>query len=151
MIKRILLFLAITLCLLLLNGCQSNSQAVEAEADSKPGVFIHLSHGSDDPQRFIMALSMANMMADEHDVIVYFDIKGVEVVLDGQPPVEMKGMGKSDELIFRLKQKNVPLYVCPGCLKVAGKTPGELMEGIQVADVEKLTALKTDRIISLDY
>jgi hypothetical protein len=32
-------------------------------AENRDGVFIHISHGADDPHRLLMALNMANMMS----------------------------------------------------------------------------------------
>jgi len=44
-------------------------------------VFIHVSHGNDDPHRVLMTLNMANIMSEDRDVLVYFDIKGISVIL----------------------------------------------------------------------
>ena len=50
-------------------------------AETRDRVFIHISHGADDPHRLLMALNMANIMSADHPVVVYFDIKAVEAVL----------------------------------------------------------------------
>ena len=52
-----------------------------AAAESRDGVFIHLTQGKEDPHRVLMALDMALTMSEDHDVLVYFDIKAVEVAL----------------------------------------------------------------------
>ena len=58
---------------------------LQADDIVRDGVFVHISHGSDDPHRLLMALNMAKIMADDHDVLVYIDIKGVDAVLKDSP------------------------------------------------------------------
>ena len=60
------------------------SSAVAGNLAAEPvrdGVFLHISHGKDNPHRLLMALNMAKIMADDHDVLVYFDIKAINAVL----------------------------------------------------------------------
>lgn len=120
-------------------------------ARPRDGVFIHVSHGKDDPHRLLMALSMANMMADDHDVAVYFDIKAVEVVLKDAPDVSYAHFKPSGARLADLKQKGVPLMACPGCLKAAGKTAADLAPGILVADKARFFSFTKGRILTLDY
>jgi hypothetical protein len=44
-------------------------------AENRDGVFIHITHGTDDPHRVLMALNMARMMSPNHPVLVYFYIR----------------------------------------------------------------------------
>lgn len=127
--------------------------ATGAAQDARPrdGVFIHVSHGKDDPHRLLMALSMANMMADDHDVAVYFDIKAVEVVLKDAPDVSYAHFEPSGAQLAKLKQRGVPLMACPGCLKAAGKTAADLAPGILVADKARFFSFTKGRILTLDY
>jgi predicted peroxiredoxin len=120
-------------------------------ARPRDGVFIHVSHGKDDPHRLLMALSMANMMADDHDVAVYFDIQAVEVVLKDAPDVSYAHFKPSGAQLADLKQKGVPLMACPGCLKAAGKTAADLAPGILVADKARFFSFTKGRILTLDY
>jgi predicted peroxiredoxin len=124
-----------------------------AEDATRPrdGVFIHVSHGKDDPHRLLMALSMASMMADDHDVAVYFDIKAVDVVLKDAPDVSFAHFKPSGAQLADLKQKGVPLMACPGCLKAAGKSPADLAPGILVADKARFFSFTRGRILTLDY
>ena len=73
--KKVLVFFCV-FCLALLV-----TSPAQADEDVKDGVFVHISHGSDDPHRLLMALNMAKIMADDYDVLVYIDIKGVDAVL----------------------------------------------------------------------
>jgi hypothetical protein len=53
--------------------------------------------------------------------------------------------------IGNLVEKKVPLMACPGCLKVAGKTPEDLANGIRVADKKAFFSFTKGRIVTLDY
>lgn len=65
-----------------------------AQSDSqsriRDGVLIHVSHGSDNPHRALMALRMAEVMSEDHDVLVYFDITAVELILKEANELEIK-------------------------------------------------------------
>lgn len=125
-----------------------NVNAQEAQRD---GVFIHISHGSDNPHRLLMALSLANMMAEDHDVMAYFDIKAVDAVLKDSPDITFSHFASSKAQIKSLIEKKVVLMACPGCLKVEGKTKEDLADGIQVADKKKFFSFTKGRILTLDY
>lgn len=120
-------------------------------AQPRDGVFIHVSHGEDDPHRVLMALSMANIMADGRDVLVYFDIKGIDVVLKGAKDLAYSHFPSSKEQLSMLPKKGVILMACPGCLKAAGKTPTDLAPGVQVADKDRFFSFTKGRILALDY
>ena len=63
------------LVLVLFTSCQQNVEKEEINTQDietviTDGVFIHISHGKDDPHRVVMALQMANIMAEDKDVAV---------------------------------------------------------------------------------
>lgn len=126
------------------------SSAIAAESE-RDGVFVHISHGKDDPHRLLMALNMANIMADDHDVLVYFDISAVNVVLKNSDDIIFSHFPSSKKSLAALKSKNVVLMACPGCLKTAGKTKEDLAEGIRVADKKVFFSFSKGRILTLDY
>lgn len=120
-------------------------------AEPRDGVFIHVTHGSDDPHRVLMALSMASIMAEDRDVLVYFDIEGVQTVLQDAKELRYKHFPSSKEQLKSLPQKGVTLMVCPGCLKAAGKTEKDLASGIEIADKDRFFSFTKGRILTLDY
>jgi predicted peroxiredoxin len=124
---------------------------LRAQSAPRDGVFIHLSHGGEDPHRVAMALRMAEMMSQDKDVLVYFDIKGVEVVLKDAVDVQFKEFPAAKAQLATLIERKVTLMACPGCLKAAGKTPADLARGIQVADKEAFFGFTKGRILTLDY
>lgn len=124
---------------------------LRAEEAPRDGVFIHISHGTDDPHRLLMALNMANIMADEHDVLVYFDIKAVDVVLKDSKDVSFSHFPASKAQIAALTKKKVTLMVCPGCLKAAGKSKADIAEGMRIADKGVFFSFTKGRILTLDY
>jgi predicted peroxiredoxin len=117
----------------------------------RDGVFIHVSHGADDPHRVLMALSMAEIMSMDRDVLVYFDIRGVDVVLNDAPDLAYEHFSSSRDQLASLSQKGVTLMACPGCLRAAGKTASDLAPGIEVADKDRFFSFTQGRILSLDY
>jgi predicted peroxiredoxin len=125
--------------------------SAEDAAKPRDGVFIHVSHGEDDPHRVLMALSMAGIMCEDRDVLVYFDIKGVEVVLKDAEDLTYSHFPSSRQQLASLAEKGVTLMACPGCLKAAGKTSKDLAPGIEIADKERFFSFTDGRILTLDY
>ena len=117
----------------------------------KEGLFIHVSSGIEDEHKVLMALAMANTFAESHDVLMYFDIDGIDMVQKDSPNLEMQPFGSSDELIEKLINKGVTLFACPSCMKVAGVTPSDLRSGFTVADKEEFFDFTDGRILSIDY
>lgn len=125
---------------------------VQAEDETpRDGVFLHISHGVDKPHRVLMALNMAALMAESRDVLVYFDIKGIEVVLKDAPDLTYSHFPASKTQLEKLIGMGIGVYACPGCLKAAGKTPADLMPGVKAADKDAFFAFTEGRILTLDY
>lgn len=119
------------------------------KADVRDGVFIHIS--SADPHRVLMAFQMAVMMAEKRDVIVYLDIQGIEVVLKDAPDISFSHFPSSRTQIKKLAEMGIGMYACPGCLKAAGKTPGDLMAEVKPAERDAFFDFTKGRILTLDY
>jgi predicted peroxiredoxin len=90
-------------------------------------------------------------MAVEKDVIVYMDIHAVELLVQGAEDLEYNGFESSHAYIQQLLDQQVGIYACPTCLKIAGFNPDSLMDGIQVAQKDKLFNFTEGRVITLDY
>jgi len=140
-----------TWILLAIVGSCLTSPLIANAQETRNGVFIHVSHGADNPHRVLMALSMANIMSEDHDVLIYFDIKGVEVVLKDAVSLTYSHFTSSKEQLTELSTKGVVLMACPGCLKAANKTAADLAQGIQVADKKMFFSFTKGRILTLDY
>lgn len=134
-------------------GCCECEEAAPIEPIAPPtdGVFLHISSGPEEPHRVLMALKMAELMAADKDVLVYFDIKGIEVVLADAEDIAYTEFPSSKAQLAALMELGVPLYACPGCLKAAGKTPEDLADGIQVANKDAFFDFTEGRILTLDY
>jgi len=128
---------------------QSESKAMQEEV--KDGVFIHISHGTEDPHRMLMGLTMAERMSADKDVILYIDITGIDVVLKDSPDLTLEPFASSKTLIQNLLNKGITIMACPTCLKAAGKSPEDLAEGISVADKDKFFNFTKGRIFTIDY
>lgn len=135
-------------------ACQQAAKNVEIEQpikSARDGVLVHISHGDDDPHRVLMGLQMASIMAEDHDVLVYFDIKGVEVVIKDSKDLTYANFESSHAQLKNLLDLGVPVLACPGCLKAAGKSLTDLMDGVQIADKELFFTFTNGRIITFDY
>ncbi|SCY68318.1 DsrE family protein [Desulfoluna spongiiphila] len=144
--------LSVFLSILLLIGLVCFGVACQGGAEApRDGVFLHISHGADDPHRLLMALNMASIMAEDKDVLVYFDIKGVEAVLRDAEEITFAHFPSSKASLKSLMDKNAVLMACPGCLKAAGKSKDDLAEGIRVADKKAFFSFTKGRIVTLDY
>jgi len=127
------------------------AEEIQTPAPVKDGVFVHITSGPDDPHRVLMGLMMANKMSESQDVILYFDIKGIEVVLKDAPDITYAHFPSSFEQLKQLAEKGIIVMACPGCLKAAGKTPEDIMDGVIVADKDKFFSFTQGRILTLDY
>ena len=117
----------------------------------KDGVFIHITESYNNPHKVLMPLKMANMMAMDKDVLVYMDIKAVELLVKGAKDMNYKDFDSFQTLIKSLVAKKVGIYACPTCLKIAGFKPEDLMEGVKVAEKDKFFNFTKGKIITLDY
>jgi len=133
-----------------LTACQSGGPYGQGPV-KRDGVFIHVRSGPDDPHAVLMALRMATLMANERDVLVYFDLRGVQVVLNDSPDITFPPFDSSKAQLKVLRDRGVPLYACPGCLKVAGKKPEDLMPGVKMAEKDGFFNFTKGRILTLDY
>ncbi len=118
---------------------------------ARDGLFLHISSGYDNPHKVLMALKMAIMMSMDKDVVVYFDIKGVDLVLKSSKEMKFKDFPTLYELLDQLVTKKVIVMACPTCMKVAGYKPEDLRPGIIIAKKEKFFNFTKGRIITLDY
>ncbi|NTU50592.1 MAG: DsrE family protein [Desulfobulbaceae bacterium] len=96
------------------------SAAIAQRTQARDGVFIHIS--SNDPHRVVMALSMALKMSEDKDVLIYCDIKGIDVVLKDAPDVEYPTFSSAQTSLKKLLAKGITVFACPACMKAAGKT-----------------------------
>jgi predicted peroxiredoxin len=140
--------LLLALALACIPACAPN-QAPEPPA--KDGAFIHITAGIDNPHRVAMALQMASIMAEDRDVLVYFDIKGIEVVLKDAPDIAYAQFPGSKAQLASLAEKGITVAACPGCLQAAGKTEADLADGITLAEKSKFFNFTQGRILTLDY
>lgn len=143
-----LLFILSAISILAFQSCKDEDVDLK---NIKDGAFIHISHGSDDLHRALMGLQMAEKMAEDKDVLVYFDISGIELVLNDSEDFTYSIFPSSKTQLKKLLSQGVTVMACPGCLKAAGKSESDLLEGVKIADKEKFFNFTSGRILSVDY
>jgi len=131
--------------------CSCPVWAADPGPESRDGVFIHLSQGAKDPHRVLMALNMAVLMAEDHPVLVYFDIDAISLVLKDAPDLKYAHFPPLKTQLAKLARQGATLMACPGCLKAAGKTVEDLGPGIRVAEKTTFFSFTKGRILTLDY
>ncbi len=131
-------------------NCEKHeTEKCDKHNDVKDGMFIHVS--SNDPQRVLMALNMADLISEDKDVLMYFDIKGVEVLLNTSEDITFAQFPSSHTQIQKLSEKGIVIQACPGCLKAAGHSKEDLMEGVVLADKDRFFNFTKGRILTMDY
>lgn len=143
----------VALAIFMLASCnqtiEEEKEVTNTTENVTDGMFIHVT--SNDPHRVLMAMNMADMVSEDHDVVMYFDIDGVQVLVKDAENISYSHFPGSHEQIKKLTGKGIKIMACPGCLKAAGYTPDDLMEGIVVADKASFFNFTKGRILTLDY
>lgn len=121
------------------------------EDSHRDGIFIHITTSYDNPHRLLMPLKMATLMANDKDVLIYMDIEAVKILVKGAIDIEHPEFESALTYIQQLSKMGVGIYACPTCLKVAGYSTDDLMEGILVANKDRFFDFTKGRIITLDY
>lgn len=147
--KKILL---ITLVFVAVVSCVrvENSGPIE-KAPEKDGVFIHISKGANNAHEVLMGLMLADKFSSSNDVLVFFDIDGIEMVSKEAPNLELDPFDPSDDIFERLTASGVTILACPACMKVSGIAEEDLRSGISTAEKEMFFDFTKGRILSLDY
>lgn len=117
----------------------------------KDGIFIHISSGYENPKKALMALSLANKMAESQDVCLFFDIEGVKLLTQSSEDIQMEHYMTLFESLNKLADKKILIMACPMCTKAAGINPEDFREGVIIAEKEKFFDFTNGRILSLDY
>jgi predicted peroxiredoxin len=129
----------------------NHADMVNTETSVRDGVFIHITESYNNPHRVLMPLKMAVMMSMDKDVIVYMDIKAVELLDKSSADLNFAEFESAHSYIKQLTDKGVGVYACPTCLKIAGFKPENLIDGVHVAQKDKFFNFTKGRIITLDY
>jgi predicted peroxiredoxin len=98
-----------------------------------------------------MGLKMADVMSQDKKVLVYFDVEGIQVVLQESQEISKEGFPSAQEQIQALTDQGITIFACPSCLNAAGKTEEDLIEGVKLAEKEAFFSFTDGRIITFDY
>ena len=156
--KKVMLRFSIVALVIAVFACQPvENETTVASADTvvaeKPtdGTFIHISKGYDNPHDVVMPLFLANKMAEDKDVILFFDLEGVNLLLNDSEDIMYEPFESAQTSLKSLMDKGVEVMACPMCLKAIGKGESDLMKGVIIAEKEKFFNFTDGRILTLDY
>ena len=136
---------------ILASGCTGIQKREGMIHKSRDGILVHISSGERSPQSVLTALQVASTLSETRNVLVYFDRKGIEVVLKDSKDLKFSHYPSSHTQIKNLLNCGVLLCVCPESLKSAGKTPADLMPRVRIANPESYFGFTRGRIVTLDY
>ena len=122
-----------------------------ASEQRRDGVLIHVTAGQDDPHRVLTALLTAENLAKDMDVLVYFDVRGVEVALRESKNLSFHHLPFSRDQIRKLANMGIPVLACPDSLVAIGKSEADLMPGVKPAKPGDLHSFTRGRFLTLDY
>lgn len=156
--KRTRFFIMI-IVLLCVAACHPKKQENEisqeiknlSEETVRDGYFIHISSGYEAPKKALMALSFANKVKEDHDVLLFFDLEGVKLLGKDSKDLQIEHYTPLKEALTTLCSAGIEIMACPMCLKSAGIEEVNLMQGVILADKDKFFRFTGGRIISLDY
>lgn len=125
--------------------------AEEETEEIRDGVIVRITEGLIDPYRVVLALNTAEKMAAEHDVLVYFDMRSIDVVMKGAPAATFAPFTDSDKQISKLNGMGVTIRACGPCLEANWLKPENLTTGVKVLDMSELSTFSQGRIFTMDY
>jgi predicted peroxiredoxin len=149
--KKVFALLLIPFMTLSCIRVDTDSDSLSKQEKKTDGAFIHISKGADDAHDVLMALMLADKFSTSNDVLVFFDLKGIEMVVKAAPNLEMEPFDPSDEIFGRLVNRGVRILACPACLQVAGYDEGDLRNGVRLAEKEMFFDFTEGRILTIDY
>lgn len=135
-------------------GCTINEQdqsGTATETETVPPVlFLNITSGAeDDPHAVTMALQLAGHALDDgRDVVLFFNVRGVDVPTIDLPEDVAFGDRPVRELLVELLDRGADVHVCPHCMKAMDIEAGDLIPGAIVTDRDKLFAkLGTNTVV----
>lgn len=116
----VLLFLVLTLF------------AATAGASDKKTIFYNVT--TDDTWAAGMALGQASMAAQNgYKVVVFLNVRAVYLASKSRAQDTFSGTGKTaDAMLTALAKNGARVIICPMCMKKAGMTEADLVEGVEL-------------------
>lgn len=117
----------------------------------KQKVIVHIKSGLEDQHSVMMGLNKAKMAVESgKNVLVYFDVRGVNVVLKNTQ-INFKDFMPSQTIISGLVNSGAEVYVCPHCLMIEGYEMKDVQNGVKELKPESIFEFVKKDTISLDY
>jgi len=120
--------------------------------DGTKTVFYNVT--TDDSWSSGMALGQAAMARKSgHDVVVFLNVRGVYLADKGRALDVFSGTGKdAHHMIADLKAAGARIIICPMCMKKAGLTEADLVDGVELGGPKVTFPLMTgDDTVVISY
>ncbi|WP_432799661.1 hypothetical protein [Poriferisphaera sp. WC338] len=129
-------------------------QSLNAKTKQSDGILIHITsniHTPEHQRKILTALNLAVTLADDHNVRIFCDAQGINLLLEENPSFNLPMLGSTNQLINQLIDKNVPIYASLASLQAQEYVPEQLQQGIQIAEKSHFFSFPNPRVITLDY
>jgi predicted peroxiredoxin len=125
-------------------GCTNSNQdqpgSAAGTSSQPPVMFLNItSSAADDPHAVTMALQLAGHALDDgRDVVLFFNVRGVDVPTIDLPEDIAFGDRPIRELLIELLDRGAEVQVCPHCMKAMDIEETDLIPGAVVTDRARL-------------
>ncbi|MCB9230864.1 MAG: DsrE family protein [Bacteroidia bacterium] len=131
-------------------SAETEETAEPKSVSGKSGVLIHVMEGQE-PYKFLLALDMAERMAADHDVMVYFDHLAVNAVMKDAKDVQYSPFTPMREQLGKLKKLGVKMRACEPCVAASWRKPEELSPEVTMFKPAELTELGGGNVMTFSY
>jgi predicted peroxiredoxin len=140
---RVVLVIASVGCISVLGACAAEQKGGGCRGCASHGsiMLLSITSGVDDPHAVTMALQLAGHALDDgRQVVLFFNVRGVEVPTRRLPADLAFKAEPIKALLADRIERGAEVHVCPHCMKALGIEAGDLVDGAQVTDRQKLFA-----------
>jgi predicted peroxiredoxin len=116
-------------------------------------LLVHGTHGSEEPERALLAFIVANVAASaDQEVALLLTIDGVWMATKGYAErVSKEGFPAAKEVIGSFVANGGQIWVCGTCAKPRGITDADLIEGARIVTAAYAVEYLVSGAASLDF
>lgn len=148
MLRRLLPFL---FAIILATQTSTSGTARAEEAAGPPTLFINLT--SDDVWTQQMALGFAGRVAGlGYPVAIFLNVRAVGLAMTTVPQATQPLTGKTGQDVLKeLMAKGVRVFLCPSCVRQAGYSIADRLEGVEPGSKATLDLMMADGTKVISY
>jgi predicted peroxiredoxin len=122
-----------------------------ADAGTGRDILITISSGPEEKWKVCMALKLAEELAVDNNVQVYFDYQGVAVPLKETEDFEWRPFPPAKKQLERLMEMDAKVTVSRASLESMWKKPGDVMPGVKSIEMGDMLDFAKGNVTVLHY